>query len=122
VTGADRVSLHGLRAFGYHGVLADEREQGQEFLTDVVLWLDTRAAAAADDLSLTVDYGGLASRIEEIICGEPVNLIETLADRLATACLADARVSEVEITVHKPHAPVGVPVRDVTVSIRRART
>jgi dihydroneopterin aldolase len=122
MSGADRVSLIGLRAFGYHGVLAAERAQGQEFLADAVLWLDTAAAAAADDLSLTVDYGELASRLAQIIAGEPVDLIETLADRLAAACLADARISEVEITVHKPHAPAGVLVADVTVTIRRGRT
>ena len=121
MTRADQVSLHGLRAFGYHGVLPAERAEGQEFLADAVLSLDTRAAAASDDLSLTVDYGGLAARLAGIISGEPVALIETLAQRLADACLAEEKVSEVEITVHKPHAPVGVPVSDVTVRIRRSR-
>ncbi len=118
----DRISLSGLRAYGYHGVLPAEREQGQEFIADAVLWLDTSAAAAADDLSRTVDYGVLAGRLAEIISGEPVALIETLADRLATACLADARVSLAEVTVHKPDAPVGVPVTDISVTIRRSRT
>ena len=118
----DRISLSGLRGYGYHGVLPAEREQGQEFIADAVLWLDTSAAAAADDLSRTVDYGGLAGRLAEIISGEPVALIETLAERLATECLADARVSQAEITVHKPQAPVGVPVRDISVTIRRSRT
>ncbi len=118
----DRISLSGLRGYGYHGVLPAEREQGQEFIADAVLWLDTSAAAAADDLSRTVDYGALAGRLAEIISGEPVALIETLAQRLATECLADARVSQAEITVHKPQAPVGVPVRDVSVTIRRSRT
>lgn len=118
----DRISLSGLRAYGYHGVLPAEREQGQEFIADAVLWLDTSAAAAADDLSRTVDYGALAGRLAEIISGEPVALIETLAQRLATACLADARVTHAEITVHKPDAPVGVPVTDISVTIRRSRT
>jgi 7,8-dihydroneopterin aldolase/epimerase/oxygenase len=117
----DRISLTGLRAYGYHGVLASEREQGQEFSADAVLWFDTSAAAAADDLSQTVDYAALAGRLAEIISGEPVALIETLAQRLAEACLADERVQHAEITVHKPGAPVGVPLRDVTVTIRRSR-
>src|SRR4029450_7324737 len=101
---------------------------------------------AADDLSLTVDYAALAGRLTEIIAGEPVALIETLAQRLgaaglaherggervaliealaqrlAAACLANERVQHAEITVHKPDAPVGVPVRDVSVTIRRSRT
>jgi dihydroneopterin aldolase len=119
VTPPDRVSLLGLRAFGRHGVLPEERQAGQEFVVDAVLWLDTRPAAAADDLSLTVDYGLLAHRLTEIISGEPVALIETLAERLAASCLADERVREAEITVHKPHAPVGLPLRDVTVTVVR---
>ncbi len=117
----DRISLAGLRAYGYHGVLPAERAQGQEFVADAVLWFDTSPAAAADDLSLTVDYAALAGRLADIISGEPVALIETLAQRLAAACLADERVQHAEITVHKPDAPVGVPVRDVSVTIRRTR-
>jgi 7,8-dihydroneopterin aldolase/epimerase/oxygenase len=120
---ADRISLLGLRAFGRHGVFARERREGQEFVVDAVLWLDTRAAASADDLSLTVDYGALAASLAAIVSGEPVALIETLADRLAAACLSGPgqAVREVEITVHKPQAPVSVPLADVTVTIRRGR-
>ena len=119
---ADRISLVGLRAFGRHGVLDHERRDGQEFVVDAVLWVDTRPAAAADDLALTVDYGAVAARLAAIVSGEPVALIETLAGRLAAACLsAGQAVREVEITVHKPQAPVPVPFRDVTVTIRRGR-
>jgi 7,8-dihydroneopterin aldolase/epimerase/oxygenase len=121
VSDSDRISLLGLRALGYHGVLPAEREQGQEFLADAVLWVDTREAASTDDLSRTVDYGTLAGRLAAIMAGEPVDLIETLAERLAAECLSSELVSEVEITVHKPSAPVGVPLRDVTVTIRRSR-
>lgn len=117
----DRISLTGLRAFGRHGVLAMERADGQEFIVDAVLWLDTADAAAADDLSLTVDYGALTSRLAEIVSGEPVALIETLAERLAAACLEDRRVSQVDLTVHKPEAPVSVRLDDVSVTIRRCR-
>jgi dihydroneopterin aldolase len=119
---ADRISLLGLRVFGRHGVLDHERRDGQEFVVDAVLWVDTRPAAATDDLSLTVDYSGVADRLAAVVSGEPVALIETLAARLATACLtADEAVREVEITVHKPHAPLIQSLRDVTVTIRRSR-
>jgi dihydroneopterin aldolase len=118
----DRISLRGLRAFGRHGVLPHERADGQIFIVDAVLRLDTRPAAAADDLGLTVDYGALAATLAEIISGEPVALIETLADRLAAACLANDKVSQAEITVHKPDAPVGLPLSDVAVTICRSRT
>jgi len=118
----DRISLLGLRVFGRHGVFDHERRDGQEFVVDAVLWVDTRQAAAADDLSLTIDYAAVAGQLAAVVSGEPVALIETLADRLAAACLAaDEGVREVEITVHKPHAPLIQSLRDVTVTIRRSR-
>ena len=121
MTVLDKIAITGLRGYGYHGVLPAEREQGQEFVVDAVVWVDTSAAAAADDLSATVDYAALAGQLSGIISGEPVDLIETLAQRLAGACLDNGQVRHAEITVHKPYAPVGVPVADVSVTIRRSR-
>jgi 7,8-dihydroneopterin aldolase/epimerase/oxygenase len=120
--GSDRITLSGLRGRGMHGVYPRERLEGQTFVVDAVLELDTRAAAAGDDLSRTADYGSIAERLVAVIEGEPVNLIETLAARLAGICLADPVVRAVEITVHKPDAPITVPFEDVSVSIRRERT
>ena len=117
----DRISLLGLRVHGRHGVFEHERGDGQEFVVDVVLWLNTAPAAAADDLSLTADYGTLADRLAAIVAGEPVALIETLADRLAAACLAEPLVTQAEVTVHKPEAPVRHRFADITVTIRRSR-
>jgi dihydroneopterin aldolase len=117
----DRVTLRGLRAFGRHGVLAHEREGGQEFVVDAILTVDTRAAAAADDLTLTADYGALAQRLAAIVSGAPVALIETLAARLAAACLEQPVVQAAEVTVHKPHAPIPLAFSDVSVTIRRSR-
>jgi len=117
----DKIAITGLRGYGYHGVLPAEREAGQEFVVDAVVWLDTSPAAASDDLSATVNYAALAGRLAGLISGEPADLIETLAQRLAAICLDDPRVRHAEITVHKPQAPVGVPVTDVSVTIRRSR-
>jgi dihydroneopterin aldolase len=117
----DRISLHGLRVFARHGVRDEERRDGQEFVIDAALWLDTRPAAAGDDLSLTVDYGALADRLVSLASGPPVRLIETLAQRLADACLSEPSVDQAEITVHKPHAPIAHPFDDVKVTIRRCR-
>lgn len=121
MTNLDRITVSGVHAHGHHGVLPAERARGQRFVADAVLWLDTREAAASDDLARTVNYAAVAGRIAEVIAGEPVALIETLAQRLAAACLAFDQVQEAEITVHKPEAPVGVPVSDVSVTIRRGR-
>jgi dihydroneopterin aldolase len=117
----DRICIAGLRVRGNHGVLDHERRTGQDFIVDAVLWLDTGPAAASDDLSLTADYSGVAERLAKIVAGPPVALIETLADRLAAACLAEPKVCEAEITVHKPQAPVAVKVADISVTIRRGK-
>ena len=116
---SDRIRLTGLRVRGFHGVLPAERRDGQDFLVDVALELDLAPAAATDDLTRTVDYGALAERLAAVVAGEPVQLIETLAVRLADVCLADRRVSSAEVTVHKPSAPISVPFADVSVTVVR---
>ena len=116
-----QITLTGLRVRGRHGVFDFEREQGQDFVIDVRLDLDLAPASSSDDVTDTVHYGELAGRLAEIVGGEPVNLIETLADRLVTACLDDRRVTAAEITVHKPQAPISVPFGDVAVRITRGR-
>lgn len=117
----DRVTLRGLRARGHHGVFERERVEGQTFVVDLVLYLDTRPAAAGDDLTRTAHYGLVAEEVTAIIAGDPVDLIETLAQRIADQCLKHDAVEEVEVTVHKPDAPITVPFDDVTVTIHRGR-
>ena len=117
----DRIVLRGLRAAGRHGVLAAERSAGQEFGLDLDLEVDTRAAAASDALADTVDYAAVAERAVAVLGGEPVDLLETLADRVAHTVLADGGVAAVTVTVHKPQAPLAVPFDDVAVVVRRSR-
>jgi dihydroneopterin aldolase len=117
----DRVVLRGLSVRGRHGVLDAERELGQTFVVDVTLHLDTRAAAAGDDLSRTVHYGVLAEQVAAVVAGEPVALVETLAQRVADVALVPEPVVAVDVTVHKPQAPVTVPFQDVELRIRRWR-
>lgn len=116
----DRIGVRGLRGRGHHGVFDHERRDGQDFVVDLLLEVDTAPAAESDDLVDTVDYGSLSVDVVAIVEGEPVALLETLAARVARRCLADSRVRAVEVTVHKPQAPVPVPFDDVTVTIRRA--
>lgn len=115
----DTVALTGLRVWGRHGVLPEERRDGQDFVVDVELSVDTRPAAVSDDLADTVDYSGLADGLVAVVSGEPVDLIETLASRLAQVCLADDRVISARVTVHKPAAPIAHAFTDVAVTVVR---
>ena len=115
----DRITLTGLRVRGHHGVLAQERRDGQDFVVDVVLHLDVAAAAQTDDVARTVNYGELARELADVVGGEPVALIETLATRLADSCLRHGDVERVEVTVHKPQAPIGLAFDDVSVTVVR---
>ena len=118
----DRISLIGLSARGHHGVLPFEREEGQLFTVDVILDLGQRGTAVAavtDSVTDAVDYSRVANGIVSIIEGEPVNLIESLADRIAERVLSFPRVVAAEVTVHKPEAPLDVAFEDVSVTIHR---
>lgn len=117
----DRIALRGLRARGNHGVFDFERREGQDFVVDAVLYLDTSPAAVSDDVGDTVHYGLLADRLVAIVTGEPVNLIETLAERLAAECMVESLVEGVELTVHKPSAPIEHEFEDVSVTVTRGK-
>lgn len=116
----DEIRLCGIRATGFHGVYAHERREGQEFVADVTLGLSLARAAETDDVADTVHYGELAEQIAEILAGEPVNLLETLAQRVADAVLSRPIVETVTVTIHKPSAPIPVPFGDVSVSLTRS--
>lgn len=121
VAAADRLAVVGIEAVGHHGVFDFERRDGQVFRVDLTLGVDTRAAAGSDDLQDTVDYGSLVAAVKEAIEHDPVDLIETLAQRIADICLADPRVGWTEVTVHKPDAPIEATFSDVALTINRSR-
>lgn len=118
----DRITLTGLRGYGYHGVFEHERREGQDFIVDVEIALDTRPAARSDHVADTVHYGELAEEVVAVIEGDPVDLVETLAQRIADAALARPGVTGARVTVHKPSAPITVPFTDVAVTIERTRS
>ncbi len=118
----DSLTITGLEVFAHHGVFDFERAEGQRFVLDITLWLDAAPAAAADDLAQTVHYGELAVAIHAAAAADPVDLIETLAERVAGVVLTHEPVRRVRVTVHKPDAPIPLPFADVSVSITRSRT
>lgn len=119
---ADRIELKGLECYGHHGVFDHEKRDGQTFLVDVTCWLDFGEAATDDDLSKTVNYGELAELAHGIVAGPPRDLIETVAAEIAdTVIVRFERLHAVEVTIHKPDAPIPRTFRDVAVVARRSR-
>ena len=116
---SDSITIKGIRGFGFHGVLPEERRIGQEFVVDLKLNLDLRKAASDDDLALTVHYGEVAQVVVEVIQGPAVDLIETLAEKIASQVLRFELVDSVDVEVHKPQAPIPVSFTDVSVKISR---
>jgi dihydroneopterin aldolase len=117
----DRIVLTGLRVRGHHGVFEHERRDGQDFVVDITVWIDLDTAARTDDLADTFDYGALAERAAEIVGGKPRDLIETVGAEIAEGVMTDARVHAVEVTIHKPSAPIPLTFADVAVTVRRSR-
>lgn len=117
----DELAIHGIECFGHHGVFDFERREGQVFVVDLVLGLDTRPAAASGDLKDTVHYGTLVSAVKSAVERDPVDLIETVAQRIADVCVADRRVEWARVTLHKPDAPIEATFHDVTLTITRTR-
>jgi dihydroneopterin aldolase len=117
---ADRIALTGLRVRGFHGVFDHERRDGQDFVIDVTLWLDLSTAVATDDLTTTVHYGELAQLAAGIVAGPPRDLIEAVAGEIADRIMETYSPHAVEVTVHKPSAPIPLDFQDVAVTIRRS--
>jgi len=118
---ADRIELRGLVVRGHHGVFDHERADGQDFVVDITIWIDLVDAATSDDLADTYDYGVLAQRAAAILAGPARHLIETVAGEIAEDVMKDQRVHAVEVTVHKPQAPIPQTFDDVAVVARRSR-
>lgn len=117
----DAITITGIRVHANHGVFDFERENGQEFIVDVTVFADLSDAGARDDLSRTVHYGELAEAVAAAVATSPVDLIETVAERVARTALEVAAVHSVRVTLHKPQAPISVPFDDVSVTITRSK-
>ena len=115
----DELTITGVECFAHHGVFDFERRAGQTFVIDLTLGLDTAPAAASDDLQDTVDYGSLVARVKAAVESDPVDLIETVAQRISDVCLAAGRVEWARVTIHKPDAPIEATFADVALTITR---
>ena len=115
----DEITIKGIRGFGYHGVFEDEKKNGQEFIVDLRIESDLSKAGQSDSLVDTDDYGAIAIRTKEIIETGSFNLIERLASEIASVLKKEFKLSAIEVTVHKPSAPVDIDFSDIAVTIRR---
>lgn len=119
---SDKIYLTGISGFAFHGVYPEERRQGQKFVVDLVIDVDLYPAAMSDELRDSVDYSEIADIAYKQLIGEPCNLIETVAERIASKVLRDCdQVLKVKVTVHKPDAPVGLSLSDIAVEIERSK-
>ena len=114
------IALKGLGAMANHGVYDFERTQEQRFSADVVMWVET--AGATDDIAATVSYADIADETMAVLTGNPVDLIETLAETIASRVMSHEGVVGTEVTVHKPDAPIDHPFSDVSVTVRAGET
>ncbi|WZH50924.1 MAG: dihydroneopterin aldolase [Nocardioides alkalitolerans] len=117
----DELAVRGIECWAHHGVFPDERREGQRFVVDLVLGLDTAPAAASDDLHDTVDYGSLTMAVKAAVESDPVDLVETVVQRIADVVLLEGRVEWVRVTLHKPDAPIPTTFTDVALTIERKR-
>lgn len=119
---ADRIQLTGLKVYAHHGVIEHETKHGQAFTIDITCWLDFADAAAGDDLTKTINYAELAQLAFDIAGGTPRQLIETVATEIAETAIARyGQLHSIEVTLHKPHAPIPLVFDDVAVVARRSR-
>ena len=114
------IALKGLGALANHGVYDFERDRNQRFSADIVMWVET--AGTADDIAATVSYADIADEAMAVLTGTAVDLIETLAETIASHVMSHEGVVGTEVTVHKPDAPIDHPFADVSVTVRAGQT
>ena len=117
----DSIRITGLELFGHHGVFDFEKHDGQRFVVDLTVWLDTDGASDSDNLAQTLDYSKLVNKVAGVVQGEPVDLIETLASRVLDVVWGFDQANSAEVTIHKPDAPVDFHVADISVTMKRER-
>jgi dihydroneopterin aldolase len=115
----DEIAITGIRGFGNHGLFEDEKKNGQEFIVDIRMEKDLSLAGSTDQIDATIDYGKVAVRVKELIESDSFNLIERLAEVIADQIKSEFSVTSIEVTVHKPHAPVEIEFDDISVTIKR---
>lgn len=119
---SDRITLEGMRFYGFHGVNPEERVLGQEYLVDLTVEMDLGRAGSSDRLEDTISYAHIYRAVQEVMEGEPRNLLEAAAQSIADRVLSEFQVDSVGVRVKKPHPPIrGSVIEYASVEIFRRR-
>ncbi|MEZ0118056.1 UNVERIFIED_ORG: dihydroneopterin aldolase [Heyndrickxia coagulans] len=118
----DKIYIHDMEFYGYHGVLPEENKLGQRFRVSIELGLDLKRAGETDRLEETVSYADVYTSVKNIVEGQPFKLVEAVAEKLAASILAlYEKVAEVTVKVTKPDPPIPGHYKSVAVEITRRR-
>ena len=117
----DLIKITGIKAFGFHGVFESEKKSGQEFIVDIEYKYETTNAIDNDEIEQAIDYGSVISKVKSIVETGSKNLIETVADEIAIELLSNFKINWVKVTLHKPHAPVDISFKDISVVVERSK-
>jgi dihydroneopterin aldolase len=119
---SDRIFITGLSLHAFHGVMPHEGKVGQSFTLDLALDIDLAAAARSDKVADTVSYDKVVEVADRAFSSRRFRLIEAAGGAVADAVLASfPRVRAIDVTIHKPHAPIPAIFTDVGVTISRKR-
>lgn len=116
----DHIKVVDLEVFAYHGVLQEEKENGQTFLVSFDAYFDLSVCAASDDLNLSVSYAEMCHTVKEYMTSRVHDLIETVAEGIAKELLTTYDlIDHVKVILKKPSAPIGEPVAYPAIVIER---
>lgn len=108
--------------YGFHGVLSEETRLGQRFIVDLTVYTDLKKAGESDNLQDSINYAELFFICKKIVEGEPLKLIEAVAERIASNVLSSYKsIQECKVKVIKPDPPIPGHYQHVAVEIKRSR-
>jgi len=117
----DKIKITGIKTFGFHGVFENEKKTGQEFLVDIEYKYETKDAIENDEINLAIDYGAVISQVKSMVETGSKNLIETVAEEIAQQLLRNFKINWVKVVLHKPHAPVEISFKDISIVVERSK-
>lgn len=118
----DKIFVNQMEFYGYHGVFPEENRLGQRFVVDLIIETDLSAAGKSDQLDDSINYGELYGVCKEVVEGEQYNLVEAIAEQIASRVLTQfSNVQTCTVKVFKPDPPIPGHYKSVAVEIKRGR-